>query len=247
MIRLLFIATLLFSVSTKSLMASPIISGISTNEINIDTNFKGTQILLFGAKAYAGDIIVAIRGPQKDFRVTKKQKLLGLWHNGQRVTFEDTHSLYSLFSTFNNLDKSKILLSKLQLGKSNLKFNSKKFITPEIQSEFKIELIKHLEEKSLYNPSTNKVDFLDETLFKVIINFPKNIARGVYTAEIYLINNENLLSFQSIPIYVNQVGLSGKILDFAYKQSFLYGIVAVLLALTIGWLTNVIFVKLFRK
>ncbi|MBL6665149.1 MAG: TIGR02186 family protein [Rickettsiales bacterium] len=247
MIRLLIITTLLTIISAKNLLATPIISGISNNEINIDTNFQGTKILLFGAKGYAGDIVITIRGPKKDFIVTKKQKLLGLWHNGKRVKFEDTYSLYSLFSTFNNIPASDKLLSKLELGKSNLSFKTKKNIDEKIASEFKAQLINQLEERDLYHLSTNEIEFLDETLFKVIIDFPKNISRGVYTAEIYLINNENLLSFQSIPIYVNQVGLSGRVLDFAYEQSFLYGLLAVALALIIGYLTNVISVKLFSK
>jgi len=247
MIRLILISTLLIFISGRNLIASPIISGISNNEINIDTSFKGTQVLLFGAKGYAGDIVIAIRGPQKDFRVTKKRRFLGLWHNGQRVVFKDTYSLYSLFSTFNNIKESSKLLEELELGKSNIHFNTDKNIDENLKSNFKIELVDQLEKKGLYSPGTGKIDFLDETLFKVIIDFPKNISRGVYTAEIYLVNNKNLLSFQSIPIYVNQVGLSGQVLDFSQKQSFLYGILAVLLALVIGWLANVIFVKLFSK
>lgn len=247
MIRLFVVATLLVFFLGKNLLASPIISGISTNEINIDTNFQGTKILLFGAKGYAGDIVINIRGPQKNFLVTKKNKFLGLWHNAQRVRFDNTYSLYTLFSTFNNTKEESQLLSKLELGESNISFDTEEIVNEKIKTEFKVELVNQLEQKGLYSANTRKVDFLDETLFKVIIDFPKNISRGVYTAEIYLINNHNLLSFQSIPIYVNQVGLSGKVLDFAYDQSFLYGILAVLLALVIGWLANVIFVKLFSK
>lgn len=247
MIRFILTTTLLIFLSLQTAHSSPIISGISTNEINIDTNFQGTEILLFGAKGYAGDIVITIRGPKKDFLVTKKDEFLGLWHNGKRVKFEDTYSFYSLFSTFTNISSADKLLSSLEIGKSNLAFKTNKNVDDQIKSKFQVELVDQLETRKLYKAGASKVEFLDETLFKVIIDFPKNISRGVYTAEIFLINNENLLSFQSIPIYVNQVGLSGKILDFAYDQSFLYGLIAVALALIIGYLTNVISVKLFSK
>ena len=49
----LFTASLLsiFILLSPSIsVASSIISGISTNEINIDTKFNGAEILLFGAK-----------------------------------------------------------------------------------------------------------------------------------------------------------------------------------------------------
>lgn len=241
-----FFFTLLFFIFSLNVNASPIISGISTNEISIDTSFQGAKILLFGAKGDAGDIIVSVRGPKKDFIVTRKQKLLGLWYNGTRVNFNNTYSFYSLFSTFNNNDFNS-LLTELELGKSNINFTTEKPVKEAVKEEFKVELITDLEKKSLFSDGASKIDFLDETLFKIILNFPKNIVRGVYTAEIYLVNNGSLVSFQAIPIYVNQVGLGAKILDFAHEQSFLYGLIAVALALIIGWITNFIFTKIFTK
>lgn len=227
-------------------IASPIISGISTNEINIDTNFRGADILLFGAKGYTGNIVIAVRGPKKNFMITKKERFLGIWHNGERIKVKDLYSYYSLFSTFNDNAASAEILSMLELGKSNLKFNFSGEATDSKKNDFQIQLIDKFEKSKLY-PTTSKIDFLDETLFKVMLHFPKNISRGIYTVEIYLINEDNLTSFQSIPIYVNQVGLSARILDFAYQESFLYGIITVILALVVGWLANYLFIRFIGK
>ncbi len=230
--------------------ANPIISGISTNDIYIDTKFQGAKILLFGAKGDAGNIVIAVRGPKKNFLVTKKQRLLGIWYNGERIKFKNSYSFYELFSTFgdqisdqNTVDK---LLSDLEIGKSNLKFLTSEIDEKKVE-EFNLQLIDRLEKNNLYSSGAAKIDFLDETLFKVILNFPKNIARGAYTVEIYLINEGGLLSFQSIPIYVNQTGLSAKILDFAYQESFLYGLLSITIALVVGWLANYIFVRFIGK
>jgi len=243
--KFLLIAAL-FLIATPT-FASPIVSGISTNEISIDTKFHGAKILLFGAKGDAGNVVVAVRGPKKNFMVTRKQKLLGIWYNGERVKFKDSYSFYSLFSTFNDQEPVDQLLKDLELGKSNLQFQSSSEVSVEEKNEFRLQLVDKLEQNKLYSAGANKVDFLDETLFKVILNFPKNISRGIYTVEIYLINEGSLLSFQSIPIYVNQVGLSAKILDFAYQESFLYGLLAVALALIAGWLANYIFTHFIGK
>lgn len=227
--------------------ASPIISGISTNEIEIDTKFQGAKILLFGAKGDAGNIIVAVRGPKKNFIVTKKRHLLGIWLNGDRVEFKETTGFYSLFSTFNNRKPNDDLLAKLKLGKHNLDFNSSNDIDPKTKSEFQLQLVDKLEKKHLYNAGANEVDFLDETLFKVMLDFPKNISRGVYSVEIYLVSDGSLLSFQSIPIYVNQAGFSAKVLDFSHRESFYYGLLSVALALIVGWIANVVFVRFIGK
>jgi uncharacterized protein (TIGR02186 family) len=227
--------------------ASPIISGISTNEISIDTKFNGAKILLFGARGDAGDIVIAVRGPKKNFLVTKKQKFLGIWYNGERVKFKDSYSFYSLFSTFSNNEEIDPVLDNFELGKNNLKFTTSFDVSPETKNEFKLQLVDLLEHKKLYSSGANKIDFLDETLFKILLDFPKNISRGTYTVEIYLISDGNLLSFQSIPIYVDQVGISARILDFANEQSFLYGIVAVAFALIVGWLANYLFLRFIGK
>lgn len=242
----IFLITVLLFIS-KAAFASPVISGISTNSIDIDTKFQGAKILLFGAKGDAGNIIIAVRGPKKNFLVTKKQKLLGIWYNGERLKFKETYSFYSLFSTFSDQDQTDELLSDLELGKDNLNFRVSGEATEEKKSEFQVQLIDRLEKNKLYSTGANKIDFLDETLFKVMLNFPKNIARGVYSVEIYLVNEGALLSFQSIPIYVNQVGLSARILDFAYQESFLYGLLVVLIALVVGWLANYLFVRFIGK
>jgi uncharacterized protein (TIGR02186 family) len=231
--------------------AGPIISGISTNEINIDTNFRGAEILLFGAKGDVGNIVIAVRGPKKNFLVTKKEKLLGIWHNGERIKFKNSYSFYSLFSNLSDQQKQgseslDALLSEFEIGQNNLQFATSENDSAK-RDEFQVQLVNNLEHNHLYKTNDNKVDFLNETLFKVILFFPKNIARGAYTVEIYLVNEGGLLSFQSIPIYVNQVGFSAKILDFAYQKPFLYGFLTVLIALVVGWLANYLFIRFIGK
>jgi uncharacterized protein (TIGR02186 family) len=237
---------LLIFIPSKS-WSAPIISGISTNEINIDTDFRGADILLFGAKDDFGNIVIAVRGPKKNFLITRKEKSFGVWHNGKRVKIKDSYSYYSLFSNLRDSRVSEDLMSELELGEKNISFNTSSDVDEKDKNDFQLQLIDSFEKNKLYLNSFNGVDFLDETLFKVVLKFPKNIARGVYNVEIYLLNDNNLTSFQTIPIYVNQVGISAKILDFAYNQAFLYGLLSITLALLVGWVANYLFVRFFGK
>jgi uncharacterized protein (TIGR02186 family) len=243
----LFLAIFLLNFLGNSAICAPLISGISTNEINIDTKFKGAQILLFGAKGDAGNIVITVRGPKKNFLVTKKQKILAVWYNGTRINFENSYSFFSIFSTFNNGEIQEDIMSDLELGKDFLEFSTSDKINNKNNNDFKAQLIEKMEKNNLYNNNVSKVEFLDETLFKVMLNFPKNIVRGIYTVELYLIKENTLISFQSIPIYVNQIGISAKISDFAIQQDMIYGIIAVMLALIVGWLANYIFARFIGK
>jgi len=246
-ILIITLAIISFLGSSSKSWSAPIISGISTNEINIDTDFQGADILLFGAKDDFGNVVIVVRGPKKNFLVTRKEKLFGIWHNGKRVKIKDSYSYYSLFSNLRDQSPSEDIMSELELGQDKLTFNISSEVSKDDKDEFQLQLIDNFEKNKLYLNSSNGVDFLGETLFKVILKFPKNIARGVYNVEIYLLNDNSLSSFQTIPIYVNQVGISAKILDFAYNQAFLYGLLSISIALLVGWIANYLFVRFFSK
>ncbi len=227
--------------------SNPIISAISTNQINIDTNFNGAEILLFGAKTERGEVIIALRGPKRKYVVTKKQKLLGVWYNGKRVVFKDAYSYYSMFSVSDHPDLEDNLLDNLELGPNNLKFETKDQEDKQLQEEFKSELVNRLKKTNLYSNGQKNIEFFDDNLFEAVLKFPKNISYGVYIAEIYLIRDNKLVAFQSIPIFVNQVGDSARIRNFAYQNSFLYALMAVLIAIIAGFVANYIFSRFIHK
>lgn len=243
---IIVILTLLFF-TTKTLEARPIISGISTNQINIDTKFTGTQVLLFGAKGDYGDVIIVVRGPEQNYIVSKKDKFFGIWYNKQRMKIKNAYGYYSFFSTAGNPKVSNKVFSDFGIGRDALKFDISSDYEDDIKNIFQSEFISNLEYKNLYTINPHKIEFLDETLFKVMIDFPKNIPSGIYTAEIYLIDENHLAALQSIPIYVNQVGFSADIHNMAYKHPVLYGIMAVLIAVIAGWMANLFFSRFFGK
>jgi uncharacterized protein (TIGR02186 family) len=187
-----------------------------------------------------------IRGPKKDYIVSKKDKLLGIWYNKDRTEFKDSYSYYAFFSSDENDIDDEKLLSQLEIGQDRIKFDigDNENVA---QEEFEVEFVENLEKKNLYLSHPKSIEFLDETLFKVMLRFPKNISQGTYIVDIYLIDDSELSSFQSIPINVHQVGLSSSINQFAHNNAVLYAIAAILMAVFAGFLANFIFVKLFNK
>ena len=233
-----------FLIIVGEVQARPIISGISTNEINIDTSFTGAEVLLFGVKSDAGDIVVTVRGPKKNYIVSKKEAFLGVWINQNRLKLHDAYSYHAYLSSEEDSEIRENLLSNLEITKEKINFNyeGKNFDA----AEFKIEFINKLEETGLYSTHPGEIEFLDESLFKAFLSFPKQISRGTYIVDIYLVDQGKLLAYQAIPIYVNQVGLSAKINNFAHENSVLYALAAILIAVVAGFLANFVFIKLFK-
>jgi uncharacterized protein (TIGR02186 family) len=227
-------------------IARPIISGISPSKVEIDTNFTGTEILLFGSKSHYGDLVIMVKGPKRNYVINKKDKIFGIWYNKERIKITDIYSYYAFFSTNDSHHQNYKLFPKIEAGENNILFNSSEK-NPRKKSEFKIEFIKIKKENDLYYNYPKGIDFLDEQLYKVKINFPKNIPNGNYSAEIYLINNDIISAYQTIPIYVRKIGLSSKIYNMAHSNPYLYGFIAIFLALSSGILANFIFKRLSSR
>jgi len=238
------LALLLFA-APQLAFAKPIIADLSQYHIAIDARFSGTTLLMFGARNDVGDVITAIRGPERDFTIMKKERVSGIWANTDLASFEALPDYLDIASS-RPLDKlpSSSYFDLLELGPSHLAYRSPKPLHPVNRELFVEALLAHLNEEQLYSTASDSLQFMGETLFKHIAYFPDHISRGTYTAEAYLFENGELRGMQSIPVTVEKIGFDAFVSEFAHRLPMLYGLLAVAFALGIGWVSNRIFSRL---
>ncbi|PIR38476.1 MAG: hypothetical protein COV35_06830 [Alphaproteobacteria bacterium CG11_big_fil_rev_8_21_14_0_20_39_49] len=239
---ILISSMLLFSKSH----ARPVIADLSLRQIAIDSGFKGDEILLFGARNDAGDVVVVVRGPKLSYIMRKKEKMkAGIWANNKHAIFENIPGYYNAASSRPVKEiKNDSLLKALNIGLQNIELPLTADEGEEINKEsFQKAFLKKQEQENLYFPIIGNVEFIGDTLFRTIIKFPENIPRGIYTAEVYLFSDGQLSGLQSTPLIVKKKGFDAFIYDFAYRYPLFYGIIAVLLALAAGWIAGAIFRK----
>lgn len=224
------ILLLLFILLPGPLLAKPLVADLSQYQIRIDSSFTGTRLLLFGSRNDTGDIVVAVRGPEKTYVVRRKERMAGIWVNSDEERFRDVASYYLLGGSKNLADmRHNALFGPLKVGFDQAVAQSGS------SREFSDALIRYMQGTRLYSPSEQRISFMGESLFKLVIPFPDNIPRGDYSADVYLFRDGALASMQSIPIHVEKAGADAFIYDFAHNHSVLYGLFAVLLALGMGW------------
>jgi uncharacterized protein (TIGR02186 family) len=83
-----------------------------------------------------------------------------------------------------------------------------------------------------------------DALFRSYLTLPSNVPTGIFNVKILHYRNSKLISKEKSTINVLKSGISAEIYNIAQNYSTLYGIFAVLLAVLIGWTTNLIFRKL---
>ena len=244
---IIFLFIFIFSSDLKA--QNQIVADLSQDNVKISTDFLGAKILLFGA--YDGkkgdDIIVVVTGPKGLVTVQKKQKILGVWVNTQKVNYINAPKYLNISS---NRDINQILnqktrkISEIGLNNLNVRIQPGKNISPQNEKEWRKALTRNMLKSNLWSLNENSVALNKDALFRSYLTLPSNVPTGNFNVKILHYRNSKLISKETSTINVLKSGISAEIYNIAHNYSTLYGIFAVLLAVLIGWATNLIFRKI---
>ncbi len=224
--------------------ATPLVADLSNYRIDVDSSFNGTRLFLFGARNDNGDIVVVIRGPHKNYMVRRKEEIAGVWVNRERMKFFNVPDFYAI-ATSKPLEEiaEHGIFDRMGIGEQHLLSPPSGLNDPDKFDDFSQAFLDYQRTRRLYYTDAMGVSFMGETLFKTTIEFPDNIPPGNYTAEIFLVSDGDIIGMQSTPIKVVKTGLDAFLYNYAHTSPVLYGISAVLLALSAGWVAGRLFEK----
>lgn len=224
--------------------AEPVVADLSKYVISIDSGFTGTDVLLYGAVEDEGDLVVVVRGPTENVAVRRKDRVAGIWVNRETIEFIDVPSYYTIVSSRPLDEIAQINFRVLhQIGLDALRLVAADDRPEEEVEPFREALIRNRIRDGLYSEDADKMKFLSNRLFSTPLNFPANVPEGTYHAEVILIRDGAVVSAEQTPLFVNKSGFQWEINHYAHSQPELYGIAAILIALTAGWLAAAVFRK----
>lgn len=243
---------LLAMLSTARAVDERLDIGISTNEIAITANFTGADLTVFGALDNADryllqlgqyDIIVALEGPARETIVRKKERVFGIWINRFSMRFEPVPVSYSLSSTL-PIDRiaREIELSGRTIGIEHIHLlPSGRVGDGSRVPEFREALLRLKVDSGLYQSEPVGVEFVSSSLFRATIRLPANVPVGQHKLRAFLFKNNEFVMERQLTLRVVKTGAEQFVFELAHEQSFLYGILAVLLAMFTGWAASVMF------
>lgn len=237
------LALLLFLglVPAGTLQARPIIADLAVRTIDIDHRFAGLDVLMFGARNDAGRIAVVVRGPEYSYRVWKKERVAGVWVNRRSMVFDHVVDFYTVAATtpLEQIQNDE-LLAALGIGPGYFDTLHTESTDSDV-GVFRAALVRNKQHSGLYPRDIGPVSFWEQTLFRTILHFPKNISGGWYTVETYLFNDGLLSAVQTTPIHVRKTGFEALIYDLAHRHAWVYGLLCVIMALLFGWIASAVF------
>ncbi len=225
-------------------------SDISTREISIQSNFAGIEIVIFGSVDFSHtpspdegdyDVITVIRSPAEPLVVRQKKRVGGIWVNRAGMTFREVPGFYAVLATrpFKAIAPEETLKT-LGIGFSNLDFG-KSDKDDAKEAAFRSAVIRLKQDQNLFQEHDDGVSFIGRSLFRASVDLPVNVPIGRYTTDVYLFRDGKLISKNESTLEVSQVGFERAVSLLARNHPFVYGLVAVVIAVVVGLFGWVVF------
>ncbi|PWE18883.1 hypothetical protein DDZ18_04645 [Marinicauda salina] len=231
-----------------------IVAALTEDVVEIRSNFAGAQLILYGAATgvQEGDeIAVVVRGPERDIRVMRKQRLLGIWINRAPIRFEGVDGYYAVastapleaFATFSALRRNGIGLEHLRLSAPETERVETRFgvsdvvvsdLGPEIV-EYREAIVRARARDGLFREEPEGVELLEGGLFRAQVRLPPVTPVGAYAADVYLFRDGRPIASRRATLEVRKAGVERAIFEMAHRNPLAYGLVAVIMAVVSGW------------
>ena len=199
-------------------------------KIEINSNFLGEEIMLFGQKEQNDDIIIIFEGEKQNARLYRKIKENFFWINKTKELSE-IPSFFAIFSS------PKISLSEIFLIPDLTK---KHYLISNFRQEL-YEIRTALQNKGLYYEE--ELENADGNLFLKKFKIPDNIPAGNITITFYEIEDGNVTSMSKKNLIIEKRGLANKLELLLTQQSFFYVFILVIFSIIFSLLSNLIFRK----
>ena len=219
---------------------------LSEKEIQIQTDFNGKEIIIFGIFQPDENTILSIVGPKKDTRILKKERILGFWFNTKKMIYKKLPSLFFIASSspikeilnYESIIKEKLYFDELLINT----ITQRNFTEQKNLNEWSNNLIKIKIEDNLYKEY--KFNNIDNKLFQTRVFFPANSIPGEYKVTIYQVKDNLIVSKKNRIINIKKSGIGEKIYKFANQQSAAYGLLSILFAVLSGLIAATLFRRL---
>jgi uncharacterized protein (TIGR02186 family) len=238
MLRLVLLLLLALALPAR---AEEVVAALSQNRVSIDTNFDGSEILIFGAikretPAPEGPlhVVITVEGPSDPVVVRRKSRVLGIWVNAEQVEIDRAPAFYAV-ATSGPWDKvisdTEDLRHRISIARAIRSVGAEVTDSP----NFTEALIRLRLRQGLYQTDIGAVRLTDATLFQTSVALPANLTEGNYTVRFLLTRDAKVIDAQETTIFVRKVGLERFIFALAHEQPLLYGLLSLAIAVGAGW------------
>lgn len=227
--------------------AEEVVAGLSQNRISINTNFDGSEILIFGAvkrdatpPAGPLQVIVTVEGPSHPVIVRRKDKRFGIWINVDGVEVDQAPVFYAVATSApweETLRDVEDLRHKVSINRA-IRLVGAGSVD---RDAFIDALIRIRGENGLYQTNIGTVDLSEQTLFRTSVRLPANLTEGTYKTRFFLTRDGRVVDTLETAIDVRKVGMERFLFSLSRENPLIYGLMSLAIAIMAGWGASAVF------
>lgn len=245
-LRLSAICLTALSLQGSLAAAEELISTIAPELISVGSNYSGSSVVAFGviqapngAANRTFDVVVTVVGPRQTVVARRKERVAGVWINGDSRTFANVPSFLGVFSN-RPLDEisNAHTLRERKIGLRNALFVEQ---STDENDPYLANLVDIRIDEKLFNDKPRGVTFLSPTAFRVEIPLPQSVLIGEYSVVFDIFSNGETVAHALSAFRVVKTGVEEFVVKASVDYSLIYGLATMAMALLTGWLASVAF------
>ena len=237
-------AALVLALASPAMAEETIVAGLSQNMVSITTDFTGSQVLVYGAvkrdapepSGSSLEIVVTVEGPSGPVTVRRKSRRYGIWMNTAAATITRAPTFYAIASSApleQALSATDNLRYQITIPRAIRAVGVASAVSD--APDFLNALIRLRAAEGRYDIAEDKVEVVEETLFRADFDLPADLVEGDYRVRMFLTRNGAVVDQHEETIRVTKAGLERWINALSKDQPLVYGLLALALAVLAGW------------
>ena len=212
---------------------------ISPATVQISAFFNGQTVAVSGTIPAGTQAVLEVMGPSAEEPLMRKGRRGGLWMNVGAIKVQDAPSLYLVMSTAEELLTAAPAEATWGYRALEKRIAFSGNIEPAERQEFLKQFLELKESEQIYAswPGALKVEAASGGASQVAASFPvpTNMRPGAYKVCLSVIADGKAVSKTCTDLTAEMVGFPALMAQLAYEHGAAYGVLAVVLAIVVGF------------
>lgn len=211
------------------------------SEVDITTDFAGTDLKAMGAMDGPGDLIIKVVGPRQEARLSREVKLGPFWIGGDTVKVEGVPSLLFLYATAPIAS----ILSPSEQRKHGLRLEGVPVrVEPQLQAhaadDWRKAFFRLKERQGYYREDDRAIRVFGNRLFIADMRLPSELQIGTYSVEVLLVKSGKVVGRTVGGFEVRLSGVERWVWNAAHDYPWSFGSLFTLAAMVLALALNAI-------
>lgn len=224
--------------------AESIVLGLNQTQVQITTNFDGSELVIYGAVKREApipggaplEVVVTVAGPSTQVTVRRKEKKFGIWLNTDAVVIDRAPSFYAVVASgplTDVLSQVDDLRYKISIPRAIRSVGAPMQIVD--AAAFTDALIRIRSKADQFQLVEDAVGVDQQTLFNASVQLPAALVEGEYDTRIFLTRGGTVVATYETMIDVRKVGMERWLYNLSRENAFVYGLLSLAIAIFAGW------------